>query len=170
MKSTKKFLSLIRHVGRTFETTPATYSVHDEKELRDIILANLNGIYKGDATGETFRKTGKTDIRIEHEDRSAFVSECKVWRGPKGISLAIDQLLGYLTRRDCKATIIIFNKHNVHFSELLKKVPETMQIHPQHNKYLGEQGSGEWRFILNSSEDETRRIITHVFLFNPFYY
>ena len=29
-------LSIIKHVGRTFETTPKTYHVHDEEELRDI--------------------------------------------------------------------------------------------------------------------------------------
>ena len=36
-------LSVIRHEGRTFETTPGTYFIHDEEELRDIILAHLNG-------------------------------------------------------------------------------------------------------------------------------
>lgn len=66
-------LSVIRHEGATFEATPATYSVHDEEELRDIMLAHLNGHYKGGATGETFRKSGKTDIRIENENRAAFI-------------------------------------------------------------------------------------------------
>ena len=77
-------LSVIRHEGRTFEATPKTYSVHDEEGLRDIILAHLNGHYEGGATGETFRRKGKTDIRIEDTDRAAFVAECKVWKGSKG--------------------------------------------------------------------------------------
>ena len=36
-------LQFIRHQGRTFETAPATFSMHDEEGLRDIILAQLNG-------------------------------------------------------------------------------------------------------------------------------
>jgi len=34
-------LSVIRHVGRTFEATPGTYTVHNEEELRDIISLTL---------------------------------------------------------------------------------------------------------------------------------
>lgn len=50
----KHILSVIRHEGRTFETTPSTYAVHDEEELRDILLAHLNGHYQGAASAEAF--------------------------------------------------------------------------------------------------------------------
>ncbi len=159
-------LSVIRHVGCTFESTPSTYAVHDEEELRDIILAHLNGHYQGGATGETFRLSGKTDIRIEDQDRAAFVAECKVWRGAKELTEAIDQLAGYLTWRDCKAAIVIFNKRNARFSELLEKVPETLENHPSIKKDLGQQAEGEWRYVFSSKEDELRDIHIHVFLFN----
>ncbi|MCK4532460.1 hypothetical protein KAU39_01630 [bacterium] len=159
-------LSVIRHEGRTFETTPKTYAVHDEEELRDIILAHLNGHYQGDATGETFRRNGKTDIRIEDSDKAAFVAECKIWRGAKGLLETIDQLLGYLTWRDCKAAIILFNKKNAKFTELLDKVPETICEHSKLKKNLGEQEAGEWKYILLSDEDEMRDIHVHIFLFN----
>jgi hypothetical protein len=79
-------LAVIRHEGRTFEATPKTYSVHNEEGLRDIILAHLNGHYEGGATGETFRRQGKTDIRIEDAERAAFIAECKIWRY-KGVRL-----------------------------------------------------------------------------------
>jgi hypothetical protein len=39
-------LKVIRHEGRTYETTPKTFAVHDEEELRDIIVAHLNGHYE----------------------------------------------------------------------------------------------------------------------------
>lgn len=159
-------LSVIRHEGRTFESTPKTYAIHDEEELRDIILAHLNGHYQGGATGETFRRSGKTDIRIENEERAAFVAECKVWHGPKELLSAIDQMLGYLTWRDCKASIIIFNKQNAKFTELLNKVPETMKSHKNFKQDLGQQGDGEWRYIFTSSEDELRQVIVNVFIFN----
>jgi hypothetical protein len=51
----EKILSVIRHEGRTFETAPATFAMHDEEGLRDILLAHLNGHFEGGATGETFR-------------------------------------------------------------------------------------------------------------------
>lgn len=159
-------LSVIRHEGRTFEATPQTYAVHDEEGLRDIILAHLNGHYKGGATGETFRRNGKTDIRIEAEDRAAFVAECKIWRGQKELTSAINQLLGYLTWRDCKAAILIFNKHNAKFTELLEKIPETLRSHQNFRRDLGQQGDGEWRYSLTSTEDEQRQIILNVSVFN----
>lgn len=159
-------LSVIRHEGCTFEATPRTFAVHDEEELRDIILAHLNGHYQGGATGETFRLTGKTDIRIEAEDRAAFVAECKVWRGPKEILAAVDQLLGYLTWRDCKAALIIFNKGNARFTELLSKVPETLHSHMLFKKEIGQLGNGEWRFVFRSLEDDLRQVTVTVFVFN----
>ena len=161
-------LSVIRHEGRTFETTPKTYSVHDEEELRDIILAHLNGHYEGDATGETFRGHGKTDIRVEAENRAAFVGECKVWRGQKEIGEALDQLLGYLTWRDCKAAIVVFNKHVAGFSGLQEKLPETLKSHSNLIKPISINESGEWRFLFRSKDDEERHITVHVFLFNLF--
>ncbi|MBI2471152.1 MAG: hypothetical protein HYV59_07910 [Planctomycetes bacterium] len=159
-------LSVIRHEGRTFEVTPKTYAVHDEEELRDIILAHLNGHYQGGATGETFRRSGKTDIRIEDHERAAFVAKCKVWRGAKELTAAIDQLLSYLTWRDCKAAIVVFNKNNAKFTELLSKVPDIIRAHQRFKKALGQRGDGEWRFVFSSAEDELRQVIVSVFVFN----
>ena len=166
-KDYEDILTIIRHEGRTFETTPKTFAVHNEEELRDIILAHLNGHFLGDATGETFRKSGKTDIRIEDKDRAAFVAECKIWRGAKELSAAIDQLLGYLTWRDCKAAIIIFNKDNANFTKLLNKIPEILRSHPRFKKeLLNNEQAGEWRYLFTSLEDELRHVIVHIFIFN----
>ncbi len=159
-------LSVIRHEGRTFETTPSTYAVHNEEELRDILLAHLNGHYKGNATGEAFRKKGKTDIRIEDENRAAFVAECKVWKGEKVVIEAIDQLMGYLTWRDCKSALVIFNKHNLRFSEILSKVPDLLPTHKLFKRDLGVVRDGEWSYVFRSEEDEARLIHLRVFLFN----
>lgn len=159
-------LGVIRHVARTFEASPKTFAKHDEEELRDFILANLNGHYEGGASGETFRRKGKTDVRIEDSDRAAFVAECKVWGGSAELTKACDQLLGYLTWRDCKAAIVVFNKHNAKFSELLNKVPETVSGHPLCKRTMGQQKPGEWRYIFQSAEDEGRSITVHLFLIN----
>jgi len=83
-------LKIFRHEGRTWESTPKTYFVHPAEELRDMLLAHLNGHYEGVATGETFRMSGKTDIRIEDNSRAAFITECKIWEG-SGNTFLCDQ-------------------------------------------------------------------------------
>jgi len=161
-------LSVIRHEGRTFETTPKTFAVHDEEALRDILLAHLNGHSQGDATGEAFRRSGKTDIRIEDGNRAAFVAECKVWKGQKELSQAIDQMLGYLTWRDCKAAIIIFNKHNAKFSGILETIPTVFAAHRLYKRGTEVKEVGEWQFDMTSREDEGSQVRVHVFAFNLF--
>lgn len=161
-------LSVIRHEGRTFETTPKTFAVHEEEALRDILLAHLNGHYQGDATGEAFRRNGKTDIRIEDGNRAAFVAECKIWKGQKELSQAIDQLLGYLTWRDCKAAIVIFNKHNAKFSGILETIPSVFAAHRLYKRRAEVKELGEWQFDMASREDEGRQVRVHVFAFHLF--
>jgi hypothetical protein len=159
-------LRVIRHEGRSFETAPGTFAAHGEEGLRDIILAHLNGHYEGAASGETFRKQGKTDIRIEKENRAAFVAECKVWQGQKQITAALDQLLGYLTWRDCKAALIVFNKDRADFSELQKRLEEGISKHAACDASLPCKQAGEWRFRFHAREDPGRKIDLHVFFFD----
>ncbi len=128
--------------------------------------AHLNGHYEGGATGETFRRSGKTDICIEAEGRAGVVAECKVWRGATELATAVHQLLGYLTWRDCKAALIVFNKHNARFSELIERMPETLRAHTNHVRGLGTAEDGEWRFVFRSDEDAGRMVTVHAFLFN----
>jgi len=163
----EQVLKVIRHQGRSFEITPATYAVHDEEDLRNIIVGHLNLYFPG-TSGETFRKRGKTDILIEdaNRQRAAFVAECKVWRGPSELNEAIDQLLGYLTWRDCKTAIIIFNKTVSGFTTIQKKMPTIFESHSNYKRTISTRQAGEWRFICCSKEDIERDVTVHVFLFN----
>ena len=133
-----------------------------------MILAHLNGYFEGDAVGEAFRGNGKTDISIAQDDRAAFVGECKLWSGPAGLTTALDQLMGYLTWRDSKASLILFNSKNRNFSKILESLPDTMRNHPLFIRDLqcDETGAGEWRVQMRSKEDEGRRVTVHVFVFN----
>jgi hypothetical protein len=162
----EKILDVIRHEGRSFETAPTTFAKFDEEELRDILLAHLNGHFKGAATGETFRRKGKTDIRIEDENRSAFVAECKVWGGAGEVTRAIGQLLSYLTWRDSKAALVVFNKAVAGFSELPGRMRHTVLNHPFFVKEMSINIPGEYRFLMRSEEDPGRRVIMHAYLFN----
>lgn len=159
-------LGVIRHEGRTFESTPKTAAKLDEEELRDFMLADLNGHYEGGASGETFRGAGKTDIRIEDQNRAAFVAECKIWYGEKELLAAIGQLLGYLTWRDCKAAIVMFNKKNVRFGDLVDKVPGIFAAHPHYKRSYPVTEPAEWRFAMALPNDQSRDVLIHVFAFN----
>ena len=166
-ESFEHILNVIRHEIATYETTPKTYKNLGEEDLRNILLAHLNGHYEGGATGETFRYGGKTDIRIEAENRAAFVAECKLWSGANGVTSALNQLVGYLTWRDCKAALVIFNKSIRGFSEIIDKCADSLE---SHNLCKGEielaRRASEWRFRFQSPTDELREVIIHVFLAN----
>lgn len=163
----EQILHFIRHQGRTFETTPKTYAVHDEEGLRDIMLGQLNGHFRGGASGEVFRRSGKTDIRIEADNRAAFVGECKLWSGAGGVAKALDQLLGYLTWRDSKAALVMFNKSVKSFnSTVLPALPAALRAHSCFLRDLPSAEAGEWRFQMRSAEDEGRRVVVHAFAFN----
>ena len=101
-------LATIKHMGSTYERTPKSYAAMKEEDLRNTLLAALNGTYLGGAVGEAFRNNGKTDICIEEKNRAAFVAECKMWTGQKAIADALKQLDSYLTWRDCKTALIYF--------------------------------------------------------------
>lgn len=161
----EEILRIIRHAGASFEGTPQTYATIGEEGLRDNMLSHINVIFEGKATGETFRKYGKTDIRIEEESRSAFVAECKLWGGQKLLGETLDQLLGYLTWRDCKAALVIFNKSVAGFSGTQEQVRPALIARPGYLRELSAP-AGEWRFVFQSKEDPSREVTVHVFMFN----
>lgn len=113
--------NIIALCGTTMEKTARTYCTNGEEELRDHFLVALNTHYDN-ATGETFRKIGKTDIHIEFDNKAAFIGECKIWHGEKLFQDAIQQVINYSTWRDLKVSVIIFNKENKSFQSILKKI------------------------------------------------
>lgn len=126
-------LETIHDVGKTFERLPSTYHNKDEEALRDHLLLYLEPRYEGSATGETFNKSGKTDILIRHENSNVFIAECKFWNGKKAYLDTITQLLGYLTWRDSKSAVIVFVKNKD-----LSSVIQTAELAtPDHSNYLG---------------------------------
>ncbi len=157
-------LKILRHESRSFEATPDAFVKLDEEELRDVVLAHLNGHFEGDAAGERFRRKGKTDICIEYESRAAFVAECKLWKGPKAFGAAIDQLLGYLTWRDTKTALLVWNKTVKDFAKLQDSVPQLLQEHARFVRTASAGHSGEWRAVFRAMGDDGREIVVHVFL------
>jgi hypothetical protein len=161
-------LRVIRHEGASMESARETFIKLGEEDLRQLIIAHLNGHYEGEAKAEAFRGAGKTDITIERENRAAFVAECKLWKGDKQLTAAIDQLLGYLTWRDGKTAIVLFNKDVAGFAEIQAKMPELVKGHPRFVSVLEAGNPSEWRFRFKSKDDDDRLVTVHVFLFNLF--
>lgn len=157
-------LKILRHESRSFEATPEAFAKLAEENLRDVVLAHLNGHFEGDAAGERFRKKGKTDICIEHGNRAAFVAECKLWKGPRAFSEAIDQLLGYLTWRDTKTALLVWNKTVKDFAKLQQSVPGLLNEHSRFVRTAESGQAGEWRVVFRSAGDDGREITVHVFL------
>ncbi|WP_143117349.1 hypothetical protein [Denitrobacterium detoxificans] len=107
------------------EQAPGSYVSFGEEQLRDHILSVLNTHYEN-ATGETFRKKGKTDINVPFEGHAAYIAECKIWHGRKAFLAAIDQLFSYTTWRDTKVSVIVFNKDIKNFETVLDAVQDAL--------------------------------------------
>ena len=124
-------LGVIRSWATSLERTPGTAAKLDEEELRDLLLGTLNGYWQGAAGGELFNGNGRTDILIREGDRNAFIGECKIWRGPKGVGAALDQLLNYLVWRDSKAALVMFIT-TADPAATIEKLHTAIEAHPRY--------------------------------------
>jgi hypothetical protein len=158
-------LGVLRSMSLVIERDPTAFATLDEEGIRTHFLLQLNGHYEGGATGETFNLSGKTDILIRSGDRNVFIAECKFWRGPKGFNDAIDQLLGYLTWRDTKAAILVFN--NTKDSDGVRaKMHESMQARTEHKKTIFQNQGGDSRYILVKASEPGKEIIVTTQLYD----
>jgi len=148
----KNINNIIAMNGTTMEKTARTYYRNNEEELRDHLLATLNTHYDN-ATGETFRKIGKTDILIEFENKAAFIGECKIWHGEKQFTAAVQQLLNYSTWRDLKVSLVIFNKENKNFQGILTITENWVK---KHTKAHFKQHNNVWqcKFYRSGMQEE----------------
>jgi hypothetical protein len=154
-------IDIVRSMLLAMERSSSTVFNMDEEHLRDHILLQLNGTFEGTATGETFVKTGKTDILIRINNRHIFVAECKWWDGPKSCDDAIDQLLSYMPWRDEKACLILFIDR-VNATAIVEKADQTIRQHPDF-KRLGQKSSDKSarrNFVLGHPGDHAREIHT----------
>ncbi len=158
-------LDSMRSAGASMESNRAS-EFQDEEALRDVMLVVLSGaITSGIAGGELFHKKGKTDISIPFENKATFVAECKLWKGSKYINEGVSQLLGYITWRDAKTAMVIFNKDNTNFSAIQNQIEDIFMSRQDYIKTIN-QRDGEWRFVLTKPDDPGRQIEVHVLLFD----
>jgi hypothetical protein len=152
-----EILAIISNLGMAQERLPKTASKFNEEELRDLILFNLNANFAGAAKGEAFSGNGKTDIFLEWQGGNAFIAECKIWRGQKQFSAAIDQLLSYTVWRDSKAALVLFIRTG-DASEVIAKAKAMLEDHPRRSLVRHDASTGLTHFMLRSASDEAKLI------------
>jgi hypothetical protein len=161
----KDILGFVDNQCRTFERTPGAYKQLGEEQLRDVILSALNGIFEGNATGETFVKKGKTDIHLKIEKGEILIFECKNWGGEKIYLDTIDQLMGYVTWRQNYGVVIMFSK-NRDFSKILTQIPDIIQKHTQYKSGFKQLSSNHFVSDHTLPEDSGKTIKIHHLIYN----
>jgi len=161
----ENILSIIRNMVRVMEQSPKAFETMGEEDLRTHFLVQLNAQYEGRATGETFNFQGKTDILIREGGKNVFIAECKFWGGEKQFLETIDQLLSYLSWRDTKTAILIFNR-NAKFSEVVNKIFESTPKHKCYKRITGKLDESTSRYVFHQPADPNRELILTVMAFD----
>jgi hypothetical protein len=161
----EEILRIMQSMVQVMELSPHAFHDMGEEDLRSHFLVQLNGAFKGQATGETFNFQGKTDILIRVEGKNVFIAECKFWKGEKAFLATLDQLLSYLSWRDTKAAVLVFNR-NADFSAVLAKIRETAPKHPLFKRDLGTTHESTFHYVFAQPNDRNREIILTVLAFD----
>jgi hypothetical protein len=158
-------LSIMKHMVAVMEQSPHAFEKMSEEDLRTHFLVQLNAQYEGQATGETFNFQGKTDILIRAEGRNVFIAECKFWKGDKKLLGAIDQLLSYLSWRDTKTALLLFNR-TAHFTDVLAKIAPVVISHTCYKRDLGKSDETTFRYVFHQPNDANRELLLAVMAFD----
>jgi len=163
-KEYRKILSILHNMSQVMERDPESFFSIGEEAIRSHFLAQLNGTYKGQATGETFNKLGKPDIVVRLGEENVFIGECKFWGGESKLRETLDQLLGYATWHDDQLGMLIFNR-NKNFSAVLKQIPDIIK---RHSSFLKEETHLEtqFHFIVKHPDDPERELKLAVLAFD----
>lgn len=161
----ENILSIMKNMVTVMELSPRAFQEAGEEDIRTHFLVQLNAQYQGQATAETFNYQGKTDILLRAEGRNVFIAECKIWKGEKVLLGTIDQLLSYLSWRDTKTAILIFNR-NTNFSNVLEKIDPTVKAHPCFKRELAQIDETTFRYIFHQPNDPNRELHMTVMVFD----
>lgn len=151
-----KIINILYKTGKKMEDTSKSYMDSNEEKMRDVFLAALNSHDDLLPTGETFNRKGKTDISVFFQNELVFIAECKMWYGKKALIEGINQLLGYLTLRNTKAALLIFNR-NENFTEILNKITETAESHKCYEELI-QTNSNSFQYKFHHPDDNKTNI------------
>lgn len=99
------------------------------------------------------------------DGRNIFIGECKFWTGEKGYLETLDQVLSYLSWRDTKASVLIFNR-NKDFTGVLKKIEDGTSKHSNFKKQIKKRSETSWTYLFGHKDDTNREISITVQAYN----
>lgn len=141
----------------SLERAPSIADGRGEEEIRDLLVAGLNGVFEGAAASEVFNGKGKTDILIREEGVNVFIGECKIWAGRNSLIQALDQLFGYAVWRDTKTAVLLFVRQN-DFSSVVEASLETIRAHPNFTDDAPATADGRYNFVMHATDDPKQQI------------
>jgi hypothetical protein len=149
---------------KSLERTPGSVSKLGEEELRDLILAHLNEVFEGGATGETFSKKGKTDIYLRIDKGNILIVECKIWGGKQLLLRTVNQIRGYLTWRHNYGVVIFFSR-NRNFTNVVSELKDNIT---KSESYISSfKKIGETHFsATHHLDDEQKQVEIHYLIYN----
>lgn len=156
-------IKTIKNAGNWMSRAPEVFSKLEEEHLRDILLAGLNMVFEGAATGETFSKRGKTDIYLPVFKGDILIAECKIWNGSEYYLAGMKQLFDYLTWRENYGIMITFSR-NKNFTDVLEAAKNIATTYPTYNE--GSFAGGKDYFMTRNrfpTDDKKTVEIHHLF-------
>ena len=157
----QNILRIIENMSFVMERNPRVFSTAPEETIRDHYLVQLNGQYEGSATGETFNSQGRTDILVRDGSANIFIAECKIWDGQKLFIETINQLFRYVTWRDTKTAIIVFNRNQA-TTPVVDTIKTAIEAHVNYKRDAALESETRLRAVFGKPGDPARDVIITV--------
>lgn len=147
-------IQIINRCMIQYERTPETFNDLGEEDIRNVILGAINANFNFSGSAESFSNKGHTDILVEADNKAAFIAECKLWKGKSYVSAGIDQLLNYATYKDGKLALLVFNKDNKDFNNVIDEMTNLIEGHKlKISKILHKDNMWQYKFYSKSNEN-----------------
>jgi len=161
-------IRVLRHTGNSFERTPAIYGIHNDQDLRNILVSNLNTHFADNNNQDLFSSKGKINFSINIDDRSALCGKCFSWHCTEGLVYNINQLLNKSLWPSCKIVLVLFNRSESDFSKLTNKVHSIFTTHQCYIETDEQFSETEWKTTMHAHGNTERKHWVHFMLFNLF--
>jgi hypothetical protein len=164
-----ELLDYMLRLGTNLEGFRNLATKMDEERYRDYLVNYLDSLSEDhQATAETFRGSGKTDILVRNgRKETLLVAECKLWSGKGYLTKALDQLFErYVLWQDRKVAILIFNTKMKNFGQLIESATAVLKLHPLFISYVGQRRDTSYSFIFRNQNDAKQTIQLELLLFN----
>ncbi|WP_319760804.1 hypothetical protein [Maridesulfovibrio sp.] len=164
-----RIIRVLRHTGKTFERTPAIYSVHNDLDLRNILVSNLNTHFVGKNNKDIFYRSGKTGFNVPIYSKATFKGKCLSWQCEEGFTYTLSRMLDNNHWHSCKMVLIVFNRTEADFKELLKIITQNFSSHPYQVQLKQLSTANECHALMHTANDHNRRHEVYMMVFNLYF-